>query len=270
MNSNDILRSDLLDILFEHRNKDYGAYELRRHYSRRMLISISIMLVFTAIIFSFLGFRKVAEPRYRLIPWTEPTVLITEDPFLPEPPPPVIQRPTPASTSIQELMSTSRINIRPDQVALNRMSTQQDLSTALPSDRNHGKLPLGDIPRTPTLARPSVTVTASPSEADKPFIPDEIEAGFPGGADALRDFMASNLLTPDDLQAGEKKTVHVRFTIGADGKVSEFRIVQSAGYAYDQEVLRVCRKMPRWKPARQNGIYVTASFLLPVTFIGLE
>ena len=269
MDTKDILRSDLLDILFEHRNKDYGAYELRKHYSRRLLIAISGMLVLACLIFSLLGFQKITEtePVYKWVPWIEPTAV--DDKFLvPEPPPPVRQVQS-SSSSVQELLSTSRINIRPDDAALNRLASQEDLRTAIPSDRNHGNLPLSDIPLQPSFARPSVIVTAAPSEPDQPFVPDEIEAGFPGGAEALSFFMSSNLVTPDDLQAGEKKTVHVRFSIGPDGKVSDFKIVQSAGYAYDQEVLRVCRKMPKWKPARQNGVYVKASFLLPVSFVGL-
>ena len=270
MDSKDILRSDLLDILFEHRNKDYGAYELRKHYSRRMWIAVSMMFAFAAIVFSFLAFRKIPEPRYRIITHSDPRILLTEDPFLPAPPPPVVHTPAATSSSVQERISTSRIFIRPDEAALNRLASQEDLRTAMPSDRNHGTLPLSNIPIQPALARPAVRVTASPSEPDQPFVPDEIEAGFPGGPEALRQFMSSNLVTPDELQAGEKKTVHIRFTIGADGRVSEFRIVQSAWYEYDQEVLRICRKMPKWKPARQNGVYVSASFMLPVSFVGLE
>lgn len=47
-------------------------------------------------------------------------------------------------------------------------------------------------------------------------------------------------------------------------------IVQTGGDMFDKEVVRVCKKMPRWKPAIQNGMHVPVSYVLPVTFIGTE
>jgi protein TonB len=58
--------------------------------------------------------------------------------------------------------------------------------------------------------------------------------------------------------------------VDKDGSVNTFEIVTSGGREFDNEVVRVCKKMPRWIPALQNGINVPVSYVLPVTFIGVE
>jgi protein TonB len=102
------------------------------------------------------------------------------------------------------------------------------------------------------------------------FTPDQKDPEFPGGPDALRTFMRDHLVTPGELDPGQLITVHIRFTVGIDGRVTDLEIVKSGGFLYDNEVIRVCRKMPDWKPARQNGIHVAVRYVLPVTFMGIE
>ena len=102
------------------------------------------------------------------------------------------------------------------------------------------------------------------------FHANEREPEFPGGSEGLKRFLAKNLTTPSDLEDGEKKTVHIRFKVDKDGSVNTFEIITSGGNEFDNEVVRVCKKMPRWIPALQNGINVPVSYVLPVTFIGVE
>jgi protein TonB len=72
------------------------------------------------------------------------------------------------------------------------------------------------------------------------------------------------------LEAGQKRSVLVRFAVGEDGTVTQFEILQSGGNAFDNEVLRVLKKMPKWKPAIQNGRAVSVMFTQPVTFMAFE
>ena len=102
------------------------------------------------------------------------------------------------------------------------------------------------------------------------FEPDERNPEFPGGQEALIRFLRNNLYTPEELQVGEKKTVQVRFKVDTDGSISSVEIIQSGTALFDKEVIRVCKKMPRWKPAFQNGSNIAVSYMLPVTFIGVE
>jgi protein TonB len=85
----------------------------------------------------------------------------------------------------------------------------------------------------------------------------------------MKKFIARYLNTPEQLEDGEKKVVKIRFKVDKDGAVNTFEIVTSGGDLFDSEVLRVCKKMPRWTPAIQNGINVPVSYVLPITFIGV-
>jgi protein TonB len=83
-------------------------------------------------------------------------------------------------------------------------------------------------------------------------------------------FLQRNLNAPSGLEPGEKKTVSIRFFVSVDGEITDFEVIQSAGRAFDNEVIRVLKKMPRWKPAIQNGQPIARAFTQPVTFVGME
>ncbi len=102
------------------------------------------------------------------------------------------------------------------------------------------------------------------------FVPLEKGPEFPGGPEAWSKFLNRHLQTPADLEAGEKKTVLISFLVDADGSVTGFKVVRSGGNAFDNEVIRVLKKMPKWKPAIQNGHPVVVPFTQPVTFVGFE
>ena len=113
---------------------------------------------------------------------------------------------------------------------------------------------------------PAPTPDPEPPAAVEPPSPPQ----FPGGQEAWLDFLSRHLSAPDGLEPGEKKTVLVRFVVDEEGRVTGFVVAQSAGAAFDNEVIRVLKKMPRWKPARQNGQNITVPFTQPVTFMGVE
>ena len=96
------------------------------------------------------------------------------------------------------------------------------------------------------------------------------DAQYPGGKEAFAKFLTKYLITPGELEAGEKKTVLVRFMVDADGTISKTEVLQSDGEDYSREVIRVLAKMPKWIPAMQNGTKVATWFTQPVSFIGVE
>ncbi len=89
---------------------------------------------------------------------------------------------------------------------------------------------------------------------------------FPGGSEVLTKFLNRNLKTPPEFQTDDKKVVVVQFLVKGDGSVTDMRITQSAGPYFDNETLRVLNRMPKWKPALQNGKAVNEIVTLPVTF----
>lgn len=98
----------------------------------------------------------------------------------------------------------------------------------------------------------------------------EIEASFPGGENAWREFLQNNLRaeTPATFGAPEGRyTVLIQFIVDKEGKLSEFKPLTRYGYGMENEVIRLLKKSPLWTPAQQNGRKVKAYRRQPVTFI---
>lgn len=96
----------------------------------------------------------------------------------------------------------------------------------------------------------------------------ERTASFPGGQDALLDFLRTNIVTPEDeLRVGEKKVVIAKFMIEPDGTASDIQITQPGGMSFDKEVIRVLRLMPKWEPQLTNGNPVPVTVTQPITFV---
>jgi protein TonB len=84
--------------------------------------------------------------------------------------------------------------------------------------------------------------------------------------DKLRQFLERNLQTPGGMESGETVTVKMKFVVGYDGVLRGFETIQDGGAAFNNEVVRVLKKMPDWVPGRSNGRNVSVYYVLPVTF----
>ncbi len=268
MTNNDILRASLLDIIFEHRNKAYGAYALRRDYNQRLYIAmgIGLSLVFGLALLggSAMKGNETVERKER----TELTVRTVELPRDQKP-----EKPKEAEKPKVKIKTAQVkypvIKIVPDDKADKPLPTIDDLAGKKISTVNVEGTP-DDGKVKPKEDPTPDTNTGNGEKLAEDFKGVEIQPEFPGGEAAMQRFLATNLITPEDLSAGEKKTVRIRFKVEKDGSVTGFDILYSGGDAFDKEVIRVCRRMPRWKPAIQNGVQVPVSYILPVTFIGVE
>lgn len=96
--------------------------------------------------------------------------------------------------------------------------------------------------------------------------PAEKLAEFPGGSAALLDYVAKNLTLPTELSSKEHKRVVAGFLIDEKGACKEIKIIESAGYLFDEEVKALLLKMPKWKPATVKGVAKASRITLPVTF----
>lgn len=273
MTNNEILRADILDILFEKRNKDYGAYALRKSYDKRLLIALGGGLAVVAMIIAA-GFIK-APGKAASIPGRKDSIVIKEyvvphkkiqEPVLPKQP--VKQKTVLKSAKVK---LTSRIEIKKDDQVKEPVASVSDLASKIPGDQDvKGKPDDGTVNNSKEPENGNTGNDNGKKEPEVNFTAHERSAEFPGGPEALNKYLAKNLRTPGELAEGEKKEVKIRFRVDADGNVNGFEIVSSGGSEFDKEVLRVCRKMPRWTPAFQNGINVPVNYMIPVTFIGAE
>jgi protein TonB len=264
MTSNEILKADMLDILFDNRNKQYGAYTLRKYYNNRLSLAL-ILALGSILLLALLMKLDLAGPN--IIQKSGHEVIVHPYSVPPEvkKPKPLIKQNNPASQppARQRIFSTTLI--KPEvttHVTPQSMLTGTAIST---SNIDNGQ----DI--VPTIkgpeGNPNGRIDANQNNTTAIL---EKEPEFPGGQEAWLNFLRKNLVAPDNLEAGEKKTVQVRFIVAMDGTVTSFEILQSAGKSFDNEVIRVLKKMPRWRPAIQNGQATTKAFMQPVTFIGVE
>ncbi len=271
MTNKPIHHSSFDDIVFEHRNKSYGAYALRHGYNNRLLTALGAgMSVILLGIFIFMN----RDNNPNLVPPADHeggmlvrTIELPKEKPL-EPEKPKEARPQKPAPKIATVKYISAIKIEKE--VKQEMAAMEDLDGKAIADKDQeGKKADGTV-----LPDPGPTVSSNGTGTAGPVQPDftahEKGPEFPGGAEALKKFLARNLASPDNLERGELKTVRVRFRVDKDGAVNSLEILTSAGDDFDDEVVRVCRRMPKWIPALQNGVNVPVNYILPVTFIGSE
>lgn len=267
MTSNEILQADMLDILFDNRNKQYGAYTLRRYYKNRLMLALGMTLSFTVLLFLFIHPNNNNETML-----AKPDIFILKQIDIPRAqiPKPEIPKP-PKQNQIQAAVAkkifVSNIKMVAKNILTEQMPQISELDKANISIISAPGIEGKELPKTINIAGDKNTGNEKKALQE---IPVAKEPQFPGGMQAWLNFLNKNLKVPDELEAGEKKTVLIRFKVATDGSVTGFEVMQSGGNVYDNEVIRVLKKMPKWKPAIQNGQPVSTSFTQPVSFMGLE
>ena len=95
----------------------------------------------------------------------------------------------------------------------------------------------------------------------------DVQPEYPGGAAKMREFIGRNLKYPKAAQeANVQGTVFSEFWVNTDGKIDRIKIIRSIGHGTDEEVIRILKKMPRWKPAQFRGKATATTFTLPFSF----
>ena len=117
------------------------------------------------------------------------------------------------------------------------------------------------------LAQAQEKVTLSNTQGEEIFVVVEHEPEFPGGLDKMYQFIASNVKYPTEAkEKGVSGTVMVSFVVERDGSISNPKVVKGIGAGCDEEVLRVLKAMPKWKPGRVQNKTVRVQYTLPFRF----
>ena len=274
MESNNILRADILDILFENRNKEYGAYELRRSYNRRLYKSIAVMgsvvlLVFAGGIVSGRSAKRLASA-----PMVEPVQLTALDNTPPPTPPPALPKPQPQQVKTIAFVPPKVVpddQVKPDE----HPPVVTDLDDAKIGTVNHdGTLDDGTALAPPAPAGNGGVIEEPKKKNDEPEIwtKVEIESQFPGGAAAWLRFLKKYLRYPEDAinnQVGGQ--VMVLFVVDEEGNVSNVQAVSGPeNGGLREEAVRVIKRSGQWTPAIQNGRKVKSYKRQPITFVAPE
>jgi protein TonB len=262
MTSQQILQSDLLDILFEKRNKLYGAYLLRRHYNSHLIQAVGATALLVLLLLFFVGPSTTSKKKQELTPLITVREYVTEHqtPQLPKPP---AQQKIVEQKLKQDIFIT---RLKLVNTTVSPVTTQdQLLHTNIGTSVVAAPFLPGIVPPDP----PSAAVIGTDRNDPKELLPSR-PPQFPGGADAWIQFLNTHLRPPQDLNAGEKHSCVIRFSVDEEGVITNFQVLQSGGAEFDNEVIRVLKKMPKWLPALQNGKPMAVSFSQPVTFIAAE
>jgi protein TonB len=262
-----ILQANVLDIIFDNRNKEYGAYELRSHYESRMRKSVLIIFLFLSIcclIYYLAGKNSSGVIHSRL--YSPEDVSLTQVNINK----PIVQPkiPQPQHRQIATIQNTKYL-IVPDKAATNPPPPVDQLDiNKIDIETKPGDL-IGEITPTPSENKGNGTSATTQPMTEKEVVRDhaDIMPEFPGGREALQRFLSRNLKMPrEDLEPGSSISTLVRFVVDKDGRVAGIELEKSGGRDFDNEVIRVIKKMPTWVPGKQNGRNVAVYFKLPVIF----
>jgi protein TonB len=265
MEPNQIKDAHILDILFEGRNKEYGAYELRKTYNRRMVRSMVVMGSVVGLLLLGGEVLGKAKRTVRIDVGGDVTLEKVADPPPPTPPPPKVVQPQ-VATRIFTTPLIVKADVKPDE----KPPENDDLDKVKIGTVNKDGIADGDIVGPPASSGVVGNVVTAPKKADDdaPFYTVEIDASFPGGMPAWARFLNKNLHVPDEaVSNGVSGTVVVQFIVDLDGNVSDVKAISGPEEGgLRQEAERVIRKSGKWVPAIQNGRHVKAYRRQPVIF----
>ena len=276
MKAEAIMQSNLLDIIFENRNKEYGAYPLRKYYSNRLYQAIAFTLALAAL-FSILMKWNSSNRITCIYPKVTDVITLTKPPVdkVIKPVEKVIKPIVKAASGsqrppVQEVQSTIPIITR-DTTAVTTMPTIDDIDKA-----KIGLSNIKGVQDAGTIINKKIDDSGTGGKGDgKAMDDDDILEGaivermpeFPGGKDALVKYLLRNINQPNDLELSDKLVVIAEFVVNKQGEIDNIKITQHARKDIEDNVVKVISKMPRWKPGFQNGKNVSVYYSLPITFI---
>lgn len=268
-----ILRTDFLDLLFEGRNKTYGAYELRKTYNKRITSALLITAGIGVLIFlsSFLA-KQFDDPNAKLeVKEVELENIVEEKKDEPPPPPPP---PKPIEPPKVEMTKFT-----PPQIVKDEEVKKEDIPPEMEKleDTKIDVVSQEGI-KDEGLAAPPVdegkgVVEAPKEDPDKVFEKVEIEAKVDPGA--WRRHLERNLQRYIEDAASQGMTpgtytIQVKFLVERDGTITDVRSLTDPGHGLGKGAEDVVKKGPKWSPGIQNGKEVRSYHTQPITFVVQE
>ena len=268
-----------VDMVFAGKNKEYGAYQLRKGTSGRNIKALLILVIAAALVGGFLAWKvieqKQAEEQQAYMEAMELAKLqqqAKKEEKKKEPVKPKVEMKKEIPVARETQKFTAPV-IKKDELVKEENQVKQmdklDDKVAVGTENKEG---VKD--RTVEAVRNDIAVAAPPpSPAPKPEVAtkvfDVVEEmpSFPGGNGALMSYLASNIKYPVVAQEnGVQGRVIVSFVVERDGSISDVRVARSVDPSLDREAQRVVKSMPRWKPGKQNGSAVRVKYTVPVVF----
>jgi protein TonB len=248
------------ELVFANRNKEFGAYVIRKGYNKTtaqaLLISLAVftLLISGPVIMNFLNpgdDAGVEKPVEVTVDLKEPPPIDKNEPPPPPPPPP--------PPTIETVKFTPPVVVDREIEDEDQPPPQEELSeTNVGVVTQEGDDNATELPDEEPVADP---------DAGKIFTFVEEQAEFPGGEEARITFLQKNIKYPAlARENGIEGRVYVTFVVGPDGSIRDVKVLRGIGGGCDEEATRVVKMMPPFKPAKQNGRPVNVQFNMPIVF----
>ena len=246
------------DIVFENRNREYGAYVVRKGYKGNLSFGLIITLLLVAVALAYPFVVKwfgsgddAIKPLPRKLVYTELSAPPPID--KPKPPPPQIILPR-----LQKV-----IKFVPPKVVKEQVAEIAPTITEIKENQTGATEVEGP---TQVIFDEPVTEVVQPGD-DELFTVVDQQPEYEGGYDAMMAFIKQNMKYPANARRMQiEGTVHVSFIVSKTGEISDVKVLRGIMTECDREAVRVVQMMPRWKPGKQNGRSVNVRFILPLKF----
>lgn len=274
----DLTRNGWCDLIFEGRNKEYGAYKLRTQTGKRnfkAIITIAILAALCIILF----YIKAGYDAYQAAHAKNENVTEISALNQPKKKEAKVERKVQVEEKkevVKEVKSSIKFtapvikkdaDVKPEE----EMKTQDQImqtNTAIGALDVKGNSDQGEILKvTQRVETEPVKAEPKPEVENKVFDVVEQMPSFPGGPSALMQYLSSNIKYPVVAQEnGVQGRVVVSFVVERDGSITDVQVARSVDPSLDREAQRVVRSMPKWIPGKQNGQAVRVKYNVPVAF----
>jgi len=255
------------DVVFTNRNQEYGAYDIRKRYSRSILVAgasgIAILILLSSIPAISSWINKLTEKEIKKDTKVELIDIKPLEETTPPPPPPPPDEPPPPKIDMVKFVEPEVVD---EPVKDEDLPPPPDPTANLGKENIEGDPDVIDLPED----------NSGKQVVDEPVAPTvftvvEQMPTFPGGDDALIKYLAKNIRYPDIAKdATTQGTIYITFVVDENGRITEPKLLRgiSGPGAKDcaQEAIRVVSGMPSWTPGKQNGKSVKVQYNLPVKF----
>ena len=268
-----------VEMVFAGKNKEYGAYQLRKGTSGRNIKALLILVIAAALVGGFLAWKvieqKQAEEQQAYMEAMELAKLqqqAKKEEKKKEPVKPKVEMKKEIPVARETQKFTAPV-IKKDELVKEENQVKQmdklDDKVAVGTENKEGvkdrtvEAVRNDI----AVAPPPPPPAPKPEVSNKVFDVVEEMPSFPGGQGALMAFLNSNIKYPVVAQEnGVQGRVIVGFVVERDGSITDVKVMRSVDPSLDREAQRVIKAMPKWKPGKQNGSAVRVKYTVPVVF----
>ncbi|MDD6228820.1 MAG: energy transducer TonB [Bacteroidales bacterium] len=278
----DLTSAEWNNIIFADKNKEFGAYQIRKSSDRRHNLAMLFMLIGLVIVtLLVIGLNKYSdyraeqaalalqEQREKMMAAQlaaeqeaqEEEEMPEEQKF--EQPEVVVPEEVLATVQVTQIAIVDADKVKNEVMS---MDAQKEDNTARGVVTQEGS---DDADKFKAVQEQVVVKEPEPQvkKEEEIFVAVEQQAEFPGGQAALMKWLSNNIRYPEAAQQNDiQGRVIVKFVVEKDGSIGAASIVKGVDKDLDREALRVVKKMPKWQPGKNNGVAVRSYFNLPVTF----